>query len=429
MHKKWDNKNIIRRAAMVILICIFVFSSAMIAKRIYSYWHDNQQYSDLRAMIPQKDASASASSSTESPGSPTPSVTPAPGNSSATVKLATEIQPPCITESGNPSEIGSDGLLKDYSLLKKKNRDMIGWIQIPGFKKLLDYPVMQAKDNSFYLSRDFYKNYSYAGSIFMDSRNNTKQVERNLIIYGHAMKDFSMFGNLKEYPDKPDIHQKLTTINLDLMDKRLQYEVFSTYHENQDYNYRQTDFANDKEYINFLKRVCLKSVYNYGVDLTSQDRILTLSTCTNIDWNKRTILHARLVKQIVYGKEGKSTKAASAYKPSVKKAVSANVYLSQLSLQYKVAEKLSEAIFTPVFDTGHKEFSTELPPEVKNISLVIKTADPKATCELTMNGQKADLEKLEPITGQNVIKVKIISQDGQYARTYTINVLKNEKVK
>ncbi|MCZ0704646.1 SrtB family sortase [Natronobacillus azotifigens] len=77
------------------------------------------------------------------------------------------------------------------------NKDYVGWINIED--TTVDYPVVKTGDNEFYLSHNFYKQEDFAGAIFMDYRNSMDKLDKNLILYGHNMKDGSMFGSLKNY--------------------------------------------------------------------------------------------------------------------------------------------------------------------------------------------------------------------------------------
>jgi SrtB family sortase len=302
---------------------------------------------------------------------------------------------------------------------------MIGWIRMPGFENPIDYPVMQARDNDFYLRKDFYRNSSYAGSIFMDCRNNSAQVERNFIIYGHAMNNLSMFGNLAQYPKHPEEYTMKTKIYLDLMKTRLEYEVFSTYLTDASYNYRQTDFTGDDEFLSFLERIRSKSVYDYKIKLAPQDRILTLSTCnSSAGKDMRTVVHARLVRQVVYDKTAPVSPAAAVNGKSPKEVVSANTFLSGLSLSYGAKNNKQEAVFTPAFSTAEistvRDFSTQLPPEADTAVLKCRTADPEASVYITLNGKKADPSLLMLNDGMNIISITVVSRDHLYSRAYTI---------
>ena len=419
----------LRYVILSVSVCVLVYSLFNIAKRLYGYYNDSRQYEKIRSYVasgerPDRFGKAFGANFPAAAGG---------GRSEGQFweKGAPEDEghgvPPYVIVTGNPAELDANEILRDYSELKKINNDVIGWIEMPGFGKKIEYPVMKGKDDKYYLNKDFYGNFSYAGSIFIDSRNNPQQVDRHIILYGHAMRDFSMFGNLRDYPKKPEYYTSITKVYLDFMNTRLEYEVFSTYIERSGYNYRQTGFANDGEYMEFLKRICGKSVYNYGAELTPMDKVLTLSTCNDsFGGDGRSIVHARLTRQIVYEPQTATpTDVAGKSAGSEKKAVSANVYLLKLSVVYGDAENSQEAVLNPTFDAKYREFSCEVPPDTEKVSLIIETADPEAKVHVIRNEKDADPGNLPLEYGENVIRARVVSRDGQYARTYTVNIIRN----
>ncbi|RCW43518.1 class B sortase [Paenibacillus prosopidis] len=298
-------KKSIRILLFILSSCLFAYSLFTIVGKAYSYYKENKQYEQLRGQVEitysTEIASEVASEVPSEVPSKVPSQVPSQVPSEAPV---VEVKPirkmPYTILNVNPDYLDEKDVLKEYSNLYKQNSDLVGWIQMPGFKVPIDYPVMQADDNEYYLKRDFKKKSSFAGSIFMDYINNP-QMDMNIVIYGHAMNDHSMFGNLMNYYARADKYTKHTKIFLNLMNTQFEYEVFSTYAANRDYNYRQTNFSSDDEYLDFLQRIRDKSIYNYNVELTSDDKLITLSTCNNEFGDEyRSVIHAKLIKQIIY---------------------------------------------------------------------------------------------------------------------------------
>ena len=412
------NKEILRNIALAISICVLFFSTFNVAKKLYAYYHDNMQYEKIREQLPLKNSADRFNKVFEN--GPTPSEYNPQGLDSNNNSQQDNLIPFKV-ESGDVRDLDLNGNLTEYSNLKSINDDIAGWIFMPGFKKALDYPVMQASNNEYYIYKDFYKNYSYAGSVFMDYRNNPFQVDKHIIIYGHAMNDLSMFGNLKEFSEKTEDYTQLTKIYLDLMNTRLEYQVFSTYLEEASYDNRQIVFSSDIEFEDYFKRICSKSIFDYGIDIKSTDKILTLSTCNNTQIsNGRSIIHAKLIKQIIYNKVSETQYSKS---PS-KQPVSANVYLTRLSLKYGNENNKIEAVLDPLFDTKLKEFSTIIPPATDTIFLDVQTADPQAKVYMTINGISTNIKSIQMVYGENIIKIKIISRDGLFSRTYVIKVMR-----
>lgn len=178
----------------------------------------------------------------------------------------------------------------DFDELKKVNDEIIGYLIVNNVN--VNYPVVKHSDNEYYLSHNLEKQRNSAGWLFLDYRNNLK--DKNMIIYGHNMKNGSMFGNLnhvlkKDWQENVD-NQKITFIT---ENKEYTYQVFSTYRiEAEDY-YITTNFTSDDEYIKFLNQIKNRSNYDYNIKLDKDDKILTLSTCSNS--NYRVVLHAKLI--------------------------------------------------------------------------------------------------------------------------------------
>ena len=182
----------------------------------------------------------------------------------------------------------------DFEKLKNINSDAVGYIEVPNTN--ISYPVVQAKNNDYYLTYNFKKEYNSAGWIFMDYRNDLDGNDKNIIIYGHNRRDGSMFGSLKNILS-PDWYNNETNKYVTLITEQgnMIYEVFSVYQiEREDY-YIQTSFSDNEDYESFIRTITNRSIKNYNVNVSSEDSILTLSTCAN-DNKYRVVLHAKFVK-------------------------------------------------------------------------------------------------------------------------------------
>lgn len=185
----------------------------------------------------------------------------------------------------------------NFKELKERNSDTVGWIEMKNNN--VDYPFVQTNDNSYYLNHSFDKRYTDAGWIWLDYRNNLERDDDNLIIYGHARKDKSMFGTLK-YSLKSDwyTNKENHIITIYLENETRYYQIFSSYHIKTEDYYLTVNFNNREDFQNFLNTLKNRSVYDYGVDLNSDDKILTLSTCYNS--SDKTVIHAKLTKIETY---------------------------------------------------------------------------------------------------------------------------------
>lgn len=191
-------------------------------------------------------------------------------------------------------EVGE--IRQQFIELKDINPDILGWISIEGTK--INYPILQAENNDYYLYRNYEREDSKAGSIFMDYRNDVESYNSNIILYGHRMKDNSMFNSLKKFLDEDFFHNH-DTIYFDTMYESYDAEVFAVYNTTTDFDYIQTDFDSKEEYGLLLEEIKEKSQYQSDVEVSIEDQIITLSTCDYLlDPNKgRLVVHAKLVKK------------------------------------------------------------------------------------------------------------------------------------
>ncbi|HDE6422162.1 TPA: class B sortase [Staphylococcus aureus] len=204
-----------------------------------------------------------------------------------------------------------------FESLEKINKDIVGWIKLSGTS--LNYPVLQGKTNHDYLNLDFEREHRRKGSIFMDFRNELKNLNHNTILYGHHVGDNTilyghhvgdntilyghhvgdntMFDVLEDYL-KQSFYEKHKIIEFDNKYGKYQLQVFSAYKTTTKDNYIRTDFENDQDYQQFLDETKRKSVINSDVNVTVKDRIMTLSTCEDAysETTKRIVVVAKIIK-------------------------------------------------------------------------------------------------------------------------------------
>lgn len=182
----------------------------------------------------------------------------------------------------------------DFTELKKINKDTKGWIQVGGTN--INYPFVQTKDNNYYLSHSFDKSKNDMGWVYLDYRNNVDDMSQNNIIYGHGLLNNTMFGSLKKVVKKNWYSNPQNyTIKISTEKENTVWQVFSTYTIKPESYYITTSFSTDESFMNFIQTIKKRSVYDYKLDVSERDRILTLSSC--YDDTKRVVLHAKLIKQ------------------------------------------------------------------------------------------------------------------------------------
>lgn len=174
--------------------------------------------------------------------------------------------------------------------LIKINEDYKMWIEVPNTN--INYPVVQGKDNDFYLNHDFNKKESSSGAIFIDYKNNIDK-DKNIVIYGHNMKNKSMFQNLMKFKDE-EFWNNNKKIILTIDGKEYEYEIFSAYVNDANNVEFKFDFRNDDEYLKYIEEIKEKSIFNRDTDIISNDRIVTLSTCSYENDDARMVIHGRL---------------------------------------------------------------------------------------------------------------------------------------
>ena len=181
----------------------------------------------------------------------------------------------------------------DFEKLKEKNSDIVAWLKVKGTN--IETTVVKSTNNDYYLTHNFNKEYNSAGWIFADYKNKVDGTDKNLVIYGHNMRDDSMFGSLKWvinedwYNNEDNKYITLITEN-----ETQVYEVFSVYQiEKEDY-YIQTNFNTEKEFNTVAQTIKKRSKKDFNVDVNENDNILTLSTCANNN-KYRVVLHAKKI--------------------------------------------------------------------------------------------------------------------------------------
>lgn len=190
-------------------------------------------------------------------------------------------------------------ILPEYEALYAENPDTIGWLKIDGTG--IDNVVMYAPDEiDKYLHTDFYGNYSYRGCLFVDEYCDILSSD-NLIIYGHNMKDYSMFGSLMYYVSE-DFYKQHKTISFDTIYEKQTYEIVAAIKtelvpEGSDgfkyYEYTSSgDEASFNEYVEFIRE---NKLYDTGAELSPGDKILTLSTCAYHAEDGRFIVVAKKI--------------------------------------------------------------------------------------------------------------------------------------
>lgn len=253
--KKWTSSLV-----PLFYILVFLYSGSALVKYLYTYYEASKSLKEIQAIYESTLASINEN----------------------------EEEAPTLTN--------RSAIRPQFSDLQEVNKQIVGWISVDGTK--LDLPILQADNNEFYLDHNFKDSYSRAGSIFMDYRNDVTNMNRNTILYGHAMKNGTMFGSLKNYL-KQDYANAHRTIYLDTLYEGYGVEVFAAYETTIDFNYIKTEFQTDEAFSHFIEEVNKRSMIEMNVEVGPDDQIVTLSTCKEffISNDQRVVVQGKLVKR------------------------------------------------------------------------------------------------------------------------------------
>lgn len=180
----------------------------------------------------------------------------------------------------------------DFESLKQINDESVGWIKIPDSP--IDYPMVKGKDNDYYLNHLIDGTYSWVGAIFLDMRSNPDFTDFNTIIYGHHKKDGSMFAALNNY-ETQEYYDAHPIGYIVLPDGNYEIQFFSGYESDVYQDAWKLEFE-EGEKETWLEELIAKSDFKSTVVPTTEDRIVTLSTCSYGFKNARFVVHGVLKK-------------------------------------------------------------------------------------------------------------------------------------
>ena len=196
---------------------------------------------------------------------------------------------------------GDTGTLRKYDPLYNANKDFFGWLKIEGTQ--IDYPVMyKPEDGEYYLHRDFYGNYSESGMLFIDG--GCRADGKYYLIYGHHMRNGSMFGELPKYRDR-SFYEEHKTIFFDTRYELRDYEVVAAFYsqiydkadeEGRFCYYNYTDLSTPQTFSEYVAAIKAISVYDTGVTPKYGDELIALSTCNYHTEDGRFVVVARRIK-------------------------------------------------------------------------------------------------------------------------------------
>ena len=181
----------------------------------------------------------------------------------------------------------------DFDSLLNQNQDSVAWIRV--LDTNISYPVLQTDNNDYYLTHNIENNKNGAGWIYADYRNDLENLDKNTIIYGHNRRNGTMFSNLKFYLDEDFCkNENHKYINFCTKNKKYLAEIFSVYKASSSKVDLQNEFESAEAFLDAINSWKSKSIYDFQVNVTSIDNILSLYTCDN-NTSYRILIHAKLL--------------------------------------------------------------------------------------------------------------------------------------
>ena len=254
-----------------ILHILIVFCAAGVLYSAFILISDNREYAEGDAAYQQvrqiRESSESVADQTD-----------------ATPQMTGEVS---IEEKPNEQ---SDSI--DFPALEKINPDVVAWLTSKATE--IDYPVAQGDDNDYYLRHLFTGEHNKLGSIFMDYRNHGDFSDRNTVLYGHNMKDGSMFSSLTKYKDQ-SYYDSFPTMVLDTPSGDFTIELFAGIIIDGNQESVRFDFKDDQDFQSYINSLKKESTFESNTIVEANDRIVTLCTCSYEFNNARYALFGKMV--------------------------------------------------------------------------------------------------------------------------------------
>ena len=259
---------------IILLLLVFGISAFMVGSYIIEGKQQQERVDELIAM--KENARPTVETQSQDPEDPTKETLPEGTFSAENIR-------------------DENGILQEYSEIYALNNDLVGWIRIDGTD--LNYPVMQTPDNpNYYLYRDFDKRDSARGSIYVREECDLQKPSDNITIYGHNMRDGSMFETLNDYVHK-ETWENNSLIFFDTLHDYHVYEIFAVFKTSanlgEGFRYHiMSDAENKQEFDTFVKTCKDLSFYDTGITPQYGDKLICLSTCEYTLNNGRLVVAA-----------------------------------------------------------------------------------------------------------------------------------------
>lgn len=190
----------------------------------------------------------------------------------------------------------NESIAKKFQALQQTNPEMTAWVAFDTLN--ISYPVMHGVDNTYYLTHTFSGKTNSSGSIFMEAGNSGDFTDYHTLLYGHNMKNGSMFGLLKKYREE-EFYPGNEFFTIYLQDRYLRYQIFSVHTVSITDPVYTIGFAPNQEFEDFVDRLNRQAWYETGIQAGGRDKIVTLSTCSSSD-TIRYVVHAVMFEEVEF---------------------------------------------------------------------------------------------------------------------------------
>lgn len=270
-----------RTVVFFLSLMVFVASFTMVVKNTIESSKAKSGYSELRALVSREEYEKAALTAGNKVIS---SIT-------AETELTAEKEPK-TENTEEPVKVAQQQISMDFSPLKEVSSDIIGWIRAEGTN--IDYPIAQTDNNDFYLSHLYNGEWNNSGTIFADYRNIGDFSDRNTVIYGHYMKNGTMFQALEEYKDQ-EFYNVNPTMTIFTPNGDYTVELICGTVEDGNNQFVKFDFDTEEDFMQYIEGFRSHSTFVSDVELHPGDKIVSLCTCS-YEWeNARYMVIGRLV--------------------------------------------------------------------------------------------------------------------------------------
>lgn len=284
--KKPDLRKIAYWSLVSFLVLVILVSVGMIAYKLIIDAQDKQEYSQIQNL---KDNVPTISTRPPIPSDTTEPTDPSIG----------DVEPSTAPAQTAPSEPTEPVMFPEYEVVYNKNKDMVGWIEIPG--TTISYPVVHTPDRpNYYLRKNFYGDYATCGTLYVREDCDVFRPSDNVTIYGHNMSNGTMFADLHLY-EKQDFWQNNRYIHFDTLYEYHTYEIFAAFVSSAKLDegafpyHLFDDAASEEEFNKFVSNCKELSLYDTEITPEFGDKLITLSTCDKSIEQGRFVVVARRV--------------------------------------------------------------------------------------------------------------------------------------